>query len=183
MRILYQTIIDSGDPDKIERDGPIKCSSSDAWLGIGYYFWDSFIDLAHHWGKTHCNGNYVICKATENYSEEELYDLINNPEHIIQFRGITEALMAKYSKSKKQLTVPFIIEYLKSIGVFSYKAIRACGIGSFYAFTYNIVFSTGHKAFLESLPAWQICILEKQSVLSGSYKIVYPQHYIQEYVV
>ena len=39
----YHTVEDRDNPDEIEADGPFKCTRGDAWLGPGYYFWDSKI--------------------------------------------------------------------------------------------------------------------------------------------
>lgn len=183
MYTLYQTVLDTGDPDKIETNGPIKCTSNDAWLGHGFYFWDWFIDLAHHWGKTHCGGRYVICRAFCDFLRDEIYDLINNPEHIQEFHDVAEDLIETYKDKDKLITVPFIFEYLKSIDAFSYKAIRACGIGSFPNLSIRISFVPYHSAFIESLPAWQVCILNKASIKKDSYRIVYPDEYTQDYVV
>jgi len=44
---------------------PISCDASNAWLGIGYYFW-SEIEFAHYWGqdfKKHRTGCYDIYSA------------------------------------------------------------------------------------------------------------------------
>ena len=50
-RTLFQAIKDLDNPDEIEQNGPFKCRREDAWLGEGYYFWDSFVELAHWWGR------------------------------------------------------------------------------------------------------------------------------------
>lgn len=50
-RTLFQAVKDLDNPDEIEQNGPFKCRREDAWLGEGYYFWDSFVELAHWWGR------------------------------------------------------------------------------------------------------------------------------------
>lgn len=45
-RILYQTVEDRNNPDDVEQHGPFLCTNKMAWLGHGYYFWDTFINLA-----------------------------------------------------------------------------------------------------------------------------------------
>lgn len=181
MRTLYQAVRDTGDPDKIESNGPIKCTNNSAWLGHGYYFWDSFVELAHHWGKTHYKGCYMVCSATSELAEADVYDLIDNPEHIREFRDICKGLMSIYGI---EITVPFAIEYLKSENDYTYKAIRACGINSFgNSVAQKIVFEQGHRAFMEMFPAWQICVTDKNILTSGSYKVIYPQEYAIGYVI
>ena len=49
-RIIYQTVEDRGNPDYVEQHGPFICTNKNAWLGEGYYFWDTIIELAHWWG-------------------------------------------------------------------------------------------------------------------------------------
>lgn len=96
---------------------------------------------------------------------------------------MAEDLIEKYQDKDKQITVSFIFEFLKSIDAFSYKAIRACGIGSFPNLSIRISFVPFHQAFIESIPAWQVCILNKASIKKDSYRIVYPDEYSQDYVV
>ena len=40
-RIIYQTVEDRGNPDYVEQHGPFICTNKNAWLGEGYYFWDT----------------------------------------------------------------------------------------------------------------------------------------------
>ena len=47
----YQTLEDRDNPDEIETNGSYRCRSSNAWLGIGYYFWDSNAQWANEWGE------------------------------------------------------------------------------------------------------------------------------------
>lgn len=64
---IFQTVKDLDNVDQLEQQGPIFCDSNSAWLGHGYYFWDSEIDLAHWCGKVHCQYNgydYLILKSS-----------------------------------------------------------------------------------------------------------------------
>lgn len=51
-KTLYQTVEDRNNPSEIETEGPFLCVRNNAWLGRGYYFWDTFVELAHWWGNT-----------------------------------------------------------------------------------------------------------------------------------
>ena len=44
LRKAYQTLENRNNPDQIEEQGPFLCNRKSAWLGEGYYFWDSFIE-------------------------------------------------------------------------------------------------------------------------------------------
>ncbi|MEA3496166.1 MAG: hypothetical protein U9R42_09050 [Bacteroidota bacterium] len=76
MRTMYHT------QEKREKRliSPIICKRKNAWLGIGYYFWDNEID-AIHWGN---NGKrttsfFEIYKA--NVDCENVLDTVFNEEH------------------------------------------------------------------------------------------------------
>ena len=43
---IFQTLEDRNNPDEVESQGPFICTNN-PWLGKGYYFWDTFLDLAH----------------------------------------------------------------------------------------------------------------------------------------
>ena len=49
--ILYQTVDDRRNIKYVLENAPFKCTRNDAWLGEGYYFWDTFINFAHWWGE------------------------------------------------------------------------------------------------------------------------------------
>lgn len=185
MRTLYQTIKDTGNPDTVERNGPILCKADTAWLGVGYYFWEGSIDLAKHWGETHCNNKYMICQAKSEFKPEDIFDLINNYDHIEELAYMQEALLDKYKdKDYDDIPVCFVIEYLKSINAFVYKAVRATAINSFGRFARRIPFiANSHIYFMESKPAWQVCVIDKSFLIPGSYKVIYPEEYIADYAV
>ena len=42
---IFQTLEDRNNPDEVESQGPFICTNN-PWLGKGYYFWDTFLDLA-----------------------------------------------------------------------------------------------------------------------------------------
>ena len=59
-------------------------------------FWDSFVELAHWWGRESPGNNYVICRSYCVASLPDTYDLYDNPEHIVSFRALSEALSEEY---------------------------------------------------------------------------------------
>lgn len=126
-RKIYQTLEDRNNPDVVENQGPFLCNRKDVWLGIGYYFWDSFIENAHWWGKEGARyKNYFICESSFKLNER-CFDLYDNPEHIKNFRGAIEELKKQKLYDEKKTTVARVIEFLKRINNFPFEAIRANG--------------------------------------------------------
>jgi hypothetical protein len=188
VKTIYQTLEDRNNPDQIEADGPFKCKSRNAWLGFGYYFWESFIDNAHWWGKECGNyeGGYVICKAKYDFNEELCFNLIDNPEHIKDFKDTIELIKEK-GLFNKRTTVSRIISYLKdTLKIFNYEATRVFGIhsknkSSEYSFT--LPFKPAGNQYLDLTPAIQICFYSKQSLSLRNYHIIFPDEYIEEFVI
>jgi hypothetical protein len=174
---LYQTLRDDDNADGVESNGPYLCDLKSAWLGRGYYFWDSAIELAHWWGKSRYPQNgYIICRSII-HNDDEIFDLYNNHEHRTLFLKIAKEIAN--SRRQKTLMVPEIIEYIRlHTEVFNdFKGIRAHGtnsVGSKFS-EFRFKFVGGSIAYLDTCPAIQYCITDK-SVIRG-YTIVYPNHY------
>lgn len=184
-KVLYQTVGDRGNPKEILNNGPFQCTRS-PWLGNGYYFWDSFIELAHWWGRQGYHGQYVITRIDFEYNPDDVLDLVGNTEHLIMFREYAEML----SKDPQfgEPTVGQVIEHMKRHTSFPYKAIRVEGrrsISYFYeeGLKKQLLFKLSGKAFLDLLPPIQICFFDKEYVLNSSYSIVYPDWYRSDYSI
>ncbi len=150
------------------QNAPYLCIKN-PWLGNGYYFWDSFIELAHWWGETHYHGNYIITEAECPFPENEVYDLINNPEHIKEFANYVEMLE---KKNGEEVTVPQAIEHMKKHTSFSriYKAVRADGrlsISHYYEYNKPYIrrvrFNLEGNQYIDLLPPWQYCIFYREN--------------------
>jgi predicted CopG family antitoxin len=89
------------------------------WLTQGYYFWRSQ-KLAEQWGETHYKRkkvSFAVLKAKLKLSEEEIFDLVSNSEHIEYF----EKLLSKFMNfQREQLgkeynpTVSACLEYFRN---------------------------------------------------------------------
>lgn len=91
---LYQTLEDKSNVDYVEENGPFICERRDAWLGRGYYYWDTFVDNAHLWGKKIYNSNnkdYMICLSKVEFSNENVYDL-DCPSTLLEFQILEKKL-------------------------------------------------------------------------------------------
>lgn len=179
---LYQTIYAKGEILNIEREGPFICKRRDAWLGTGCYYWENFIDYAHWWGRHAHQDSYFICKTELSTPKSNIYDL-EDSDVLLELDKIIKELKNTYSQ---EITIPFVIEYLKKINIFDYKAIRARfeqaikqnskdhkgeTIGS------RIRPITKSHAYLDLKPQIQICLIDKSIIEKGNYKVVYPSIY------
>lgn len=181
---LFQTVEDRDNPDEIECQGPFKCIKN-PWLGVGYYFWDTFIELAHWWGKQGYNKNYVICETFYDNNPDDIFDLVGNTAHLMELKNYVDILKSTYKK--KFISVGFVIEHMKKFSSFQYKAIRANAINSAsrdeYLKSQRLKFTQNNISYLELIPPFQICIIDKKYIGEGNYKIVYPETYCNEYAI
>lgn len=187
-KIVYQTLENRGNPEIIQKDGPFSCHWENTWLGDGYYFWDTFIDNAHWWGeeiRKYSNG-YIICKAICDFNDEKCCDLVGNTEHLLMFQDSYEFLKSKGLVDEKT-KVKRLMEYLKTdIKVFTFDAIRVYGIRSknyISRFSFNLNFEDRNQCYMDFKPAIQICFYTKNSLNLRNYRIVFPDEYIEGYLV
>ena len=187
-KVIYQTLEDRANPDKIEKDGPFPCNWDNTWLGDGYYFWDTFIENAHWWGaevRNYKNG-YIVCKAFCDFNDGDCFDLVGNTEHLILFTNTYNFLKSK-GLANENAKVKRIIEYLKTnTKGFNYQAVRAYGLKSkniHSVFNLGLYFEDNKPQYLDLKPAIQICFYKKDSLNLRNYQIVYPDEYIEGYVI
>lgn len=55
---------------------------SEPWLGDGFYFWESSIENAEYWGRTHCCGKYKIYVGEYDSNDIKCLNLVDNYECI-----------------------------------------------------------------------------------------------------
>ncbi len=181
--ILYHTVEDRSNPDEIITDAPFVCKRENAWLGEGYYFWDTFIDNAHWWGESVYSG-YVIVEFSCNFSDR-CFDLLGNMEHLADFNKMVEALKREGLISKIT-TVAQVIAFLKSKTDLekAFDAIRVYGHNSKSNKTIQAVFFNQIKnQYLDCMPAVQLCLFRRDSLGLSAGKIVFPNHYNPDYLV
>lgn len=189
IRKAYQTLEDR-DIHRVESEGPFQCTHASAWLGNGYYFWESFIENAHWWGidgAKYSNG-YIICESTFILDENKCFNLVDNPDHLAQFNECRNILRSQNLYEEGKTRVSRIINYVKGLGVFNYEAIRVYGINSVSfrsKYANRTVFKHGHGLlqYLDSTPAIQINFFSKNSLNRTGFKIVFPVEYSEGYVV
>jgi hypothetical protein len=182
VKTIFQTIEDRGNPEYIENTGPFECLDKNAWLGKGYYFWDTFIENAHWWGgKNRSRDGYVICRATFDFNKENCYDLHGSPETQLEFQEILMFFTQK-KLLKKDSKVVEIITFLKHKKIFNYPSIRVSS-QKFNDKKFKIKFNERNPSRLELKPLIQICIYNLGKVNFNSYEIIFPDQYCSDYLV
>lgn len=171
----YHTLEDQDNVDYIEEQGPIKCATKAAWLGEGYYFWDANIEWAHGFGRSRYIDNYMIFEA-EIVLNNETYDLYGNVSHKIEFKELYEALKNHSYFKGQELTVPKLIEYMKRKLDFPYNSIRAADNPKSQ---YTLSFGGKLREFMYLNERVQICLITKKNLSSPSFRVIYPEDYIQ----
>ncbi len=175
MIIGYYTVEDRNNPDIIETEGPFKCTRPDAWLGHGYYFWDTRIQLAHDWGRNFSRRGYVICSGEIADDPTLLWNLDGIIAHQEEFEAAVDMMVeANIIKNHDNTTVGKVITFLKERNILQYKAIRAADENKD---TYFLKFNSAKQEKMRLRQRVQICLLEKTSVLLRDFKIVYPDKY------
>lgn len=180
---LYQTLEDRSNVDYVEENGPFICKRKDAWLGIGYYYWDTFIDNAHLWGnKIYENHykDYIICLSKVDFNHENIYDL-ENPNTLHEFKILEKVLSETYPD--KNITVAVVLEQLKQSQEFTYKAIRARAVDDMNSPKQKIPFRINHTAYLDTCPHIQVCILNKAFIGKDNFKVIFPPEYSENYTI
>lgn len=182
--IVYQTLENRRNSFAIERDGPFPCRDQNTWLGPGYYFWESFIENAHWWGKDvrkYANG-YIICRGNYNYDPKRCFDLLN-PLYVELIRKSYDYIQANELQHKCTLLkhlVYFTKDNISKIddrySSIEFEAIRAVGEGvrhESYGFNIPIKFEKRRHSYQEICPPIQICFLHKKALNLRDYKIEY----------
>lgn len=166
---LYQTIRAEGSIEKIEREGPFECVREDAWLGRGCYYWETFEEHAHWWGKSTLNGNYFIFQTNLSIDRSKLYDL-EDTDTLQEFFELKVELEKNYGP----VTIPYVLQYLRKRGFLSdYCAVRARFVNGKHNIMYPIKCARGTTPYMQLKPHIQICLMDKSVIGQGNYKMFY----------
>ncbi|MCC6279564.1 MAG: hypothetical protein IT262_03125 [Saprospiraceae bacterium] len=175
----YHTVEDRNNPDVILLEGPFRCEREDAWLGHGYYFWDTRIELAHFWGELNFNRRgHVICRGIINDDPGILWDLDGRIAHQEEFIAAIDMMIdAGIISRDEDATVNEIITFLKKRDILTYKAIRAADEDND---TYFIRFKprkAPKQAKMRLRQRVQICLIEKNNLTLQEFLIIFPEKY------
>lgn len=174
----YQTLEDKDNLDEIETDGPYECRRDDAWLGYGYYFWDTNMEWAIAWGENSYkrkNKEYLIGRCLLDLSKD-CFDLMGNVSHQQDILQTIEVLKESGKlKENSKLILPNIISYLKLKGLFPYKSIRA---NDNYSKVVQMHFNERKWEYMFINQRVQVCVIDVKEVILRPFKVIYPDKYI-----
>lgn len=153
------------------------CSSEDARLGKGYYFWDTDIKAAKWWGKSHYEGAYRVCRSHYDAHSEHYFDLVGNMEHI---QILSRCYHKLQQRKKEDYSIAEVLELIKLyIPKFKdiYWAIRARPMTKRYPDSkMDIPFARGedNKLFISCATRVQVCITNLDFLLDErEYQVIY----------
>jgi hypothetical protein len=172
----YQTLEDRDNIDEIEMEGPYKCNRSDAWLGNGYYFWDTNMHWAIGWGETSYNNrgmDFVIARC--NLDLSNCFDLLGNVQHQVDLIECIKVFRASMKiKATREPLIPELIEFLKRNELFPYNSIRSSDNPDSKSFLYV----SNRNNFVVVNQRVQVCVIKKRNVLLRPFKVIYPEKYL-----
>jgi hypothetical protein len=181
-RTGYHTVEDQDNPEYVEQHAPFLSASKDlAFLGPGYYFWDYKEELAHWWGKVHCDGSYMVCQSKVVVDKEEYLDLAGEPEDQEHLENLQKELRLDIEREcggNSEPPLGLLIQALtlinkKKKGIFDYKVIRAADcVGEKRAFIKS------RSNFTYSNPRFILCLTARNRVILPDFRIIYPNKYV-----
>jgi len=183
-KVIYQTISNKYSVTDTQNNGPIECKDlkSIDWLGKGYYFWDSHIELAHSWGQIMYNkkkeSEYFICESSCTLNEK-CYDLHESGKKRIEFEFYANQAIKKLEIDKSSLLIRDVVIFLRSKEEFisKYDSIRILGTNSFQ----GLVKGEAVRFFDEDnrtprylkFPPVQFCFFDERAQSVTGYKVVF----------
>jgi hypothetical protein len=175
---LFHTVSDQKNPDFVKSNAPFICIHR-PWLGIGYYFWDSDIELAHWWGQSHYGGKYMICE-TIGEIDEMCLDLMDGGQRLA-FKAKCGEFLLKMKKKASQVTVREMLDFWITQDREAFNSVRAlptADLGFSIKTGFKLKFTKKGSAYLDfSLPV-QVCLYDKKALSLQKLKIVYPVYYL-----
>lgn len=139
-----------------------KCVE-DAWLGEGYYFWESFIENARLWGESHYikkGKAFQILKSQYDSCSENCLDLVDNVEQIREFDSACKEVEATASEKVEFFFTRLLLLKKYAANYFSkFFCIRILPMGGMAV--ERLRFSEKNSAIYTPYPPIQVCFWEK----------------------
>lgn len=76
-----------------------------------------------------------------------------------------------------------MLAQLKQSQDFVYKAIKARALDDMSSSKQKIPFMKNHKAYLDTCPHIQVCIIDKTFIGESNFKVIYPSVYCDDYTI
>ena len=174
---LFQTLADYNNPSAVESHGPYKCKRS-PWFGEGYYFWDSFVQLAHWWGKIGYGNSYIICQIIYPYNDEDFFDITGS--NIEQLKDFHDFIIEYFGSLDAEYTIPQVIELMKfrTNLTENFIGIRGRGKHKIDIPENNIPIKYGKPYVYELFPPIQVCFFDNKVLKGYDFKVIHPDKYV-----
>jgi hypothetical protein len=98
-------------PARLEQ--ALKCCDTDAWLGVGFYFWLEVI-FAHYWGQDKkSDGQYKSYDIyTADLNIEKCLNTVFNEKHYLFFKRAIEVAIQHFKNNEVPLTLEGVNRFL-----------------------------------------------------------------------
>jgi hypothetical protein len=177
---LYQALEDRENREDVEQFGPFKCIRANAWMGEGYYFWDSKSDWAHWWGKQCYKDKYYVCGA-QAILDSTCWDLFGNVLHQEEFLQLHD-MGVKNGTFKVEMPLPdILIRIREHVPEWNYTSIRAWDTNEQVSFKWyadpDAAIVSKARVRNEAMTIGgrvQIYLFNKQALSLKSYRVIYP---------
>lgn len=93
-----------GTVDKV----PVFAGDPECWLGAGTYFWESFVDNAIKWGKTHYSNSYKISQKNYTYTKQNCLNLVDDVDDLLMLKKLYECIKRKNSNALPKYLYSFL---------------------------------------------------------------------------
>ena len=179
MSVLFQTLEDRDNVDFVEANGPFPGNIRDRWLGKGYYYWDTFINSAHFWGRfsyLKYNKKYIIAKSVVTLHPSKTLNLLDGDD-LQKFSTWINEFELTYPD--KKVTPEKVITHIQNVmgKDFPYTAIKALFVDCLNCEDYQDRLYPNGKAYLDLQPPIQVCIIDKSIIGRDNFKVIYPLNY------
>lgn len=176
---IFQTLEHRGNRNEVEAHGPFSCTKKNAWLGYGYYFWDSSIDNAHSWGYgfKKKGKDYYITSCKADLDNSNCFNLLE-PKYKNYFNQIVDEMCKGYNKKSSEIIVLDVVEFLRTkVTSFrnQYLAIKVQSDKSSKKLKNAIKFSYSEKSndYFDTQSYVQICVFEDADIKFEGFRVIF----------
>lgn len=169
----YQTLEDRDNIDEIETEGPFPCNRADAWLGQGYYFWDTNMKWAVIWGEQSyaSKGKAYVIGRCQLLLDETCFDLVGNVQHQLDLTACIETLLKSGRIQEGQrLILPILLEFMKQNNIFDYASIRCYDTPPDIR---QLHFGEHRMEHMIINQRVQVCVIDRKAVLLPPFRVAH----------
>lgn len=158
----YQTLEDRNDNKYIELNAPFKCTRKNAWLGDGYYFWDTNVNWALQWGFNSYKQRgkeFLICE-TKIDIHKNCFDLVGDVNCQMEFKDFLDVFKERFKATAP--TVRKLINFVQKNDSFPYYSIRVSDNPK----TKQLKFIDSRNEHIALNQRVQICVINKEVIVN-----------------